>query len=468
MTPGDIATLAQSDELAFRVSFKGRRPAQHELYWRGLVLGHFDGTTWTQFAKNPDIETTKARLVSSPKEAKQRLTLKGEAIQYDIIYETSGQPWLFSLSPVVAIKYSAALYGNDFRIMAKDDLLEPLRLQLTSYPNALRAMTLSASEKRLALQLPDNQNPKTQQFVKQRLESSTSTQDFIQKVLNRYQNASFYYTLRPPTLDRHDSIDDFLFNSQKGFCAHYAGSFVYMMRSVGIPARVVVGYQGGAWNEKGEYLAVYQYDAHAWTEIWLKNKGWIRIDPTAMIAPERIETNLQSAMQKEGSFLEHQFLSSAKYQWLQGIRKQMDSTQYNWRKFVLGYDQNAQSNLIKTLFGNLSMLKIAWLIGGFFVALLFLWSLLLGLTKKHQTEAIEHQLYRRFCDLLEKRGIQRKISQSPTEYSRIAMNQLPELSVEIQRFSTIYSTLCYEDRASQNKKALIATLKRLVKVIKHK
>ncbi len=463
MTPGDIARLSQSDELAFRVTFSGARPPQHELYWRGLVLQHFDGNSWTQFADNPSPEVVKSRLRSSEKEVKNRLRKKGFGRQYEVIYEKSAQSWLFALSPVVDID-GDAIYSSDFNIMARQDVIEPMLLKLTSFPQALREVELSQSTRSLALQLPEKENKKSRALAKQLMAVANSKQDYIQKVLNLY-NEDFYYTLRPPVLERQNSIDGFLLGSKKGFCAHYAGSFVYMMRAAGIPARVIVGYQGGEWNEKSNYLTVRQYDAHAWTEVWLESQGWVRFDPTTMVAPDRVEKNLQTAVREEGSFLEGQILSSAKYQWLGSLRKQLDASQYAWRKFVLGYDEEAQVHFIKRLFGDISILKAALIASAIILSIIILWLVFLGLAKKHQHEAIEHQLYRRFCDILEKRGIKRQPAQSPAEFSQLASAQIPDLATEINAFSELYSTLCYEPDDQNKAQGHIDKLKKMIKVI---
>ncbi len=468
MTPGDIASLSQSDELAFRVTFSGERPPQNELYWRGLVLQHFDGKTWTQFADDPSPETVKSRLRSYEHDARKRLQKKGYGRAYDVIYEKSGQPWLFALSPVVAIE-GDAIYSSDFNIMARKNILEPMLLKLISFPQALREIDLPQAIRRLALQLPkvgkSEANRKSRALAKRLLESSVSQEDYIQKVLNLYKQ-DFYYTLRPPVLNSRNSIDHFLLGSKKGFCAHYAGSFVYMMRVAGIPARVIAGYQGGEWNEKSNYLAVHQYDAHAWTEVWLEGQGWVRFDPTTMVAPERVEQNLQTAVSEEGSFLEDQILSSVKYQWLGSLRKQVDATQYSWRKFVLGYDQEAQSHFIKRLFGEISLLKIGLIAGAIILSIITLWVLFLGLTKKHKHEAIEHQLYRSFCDLLEKQGIKRTPSQSPAEFSQRASAQIPELATEIRSFSELYTALCYDPDTQSKTHEHIDRLKKMIKAMR--
>lgn len=465
MTPGDIANLSQSDDLAFRVTFNGERPAQHELYWRGLVLQHFDGKTWTQFAADLSPEQLKHQLRAKAQDIKRSLVKKGFGRQYEVIYERSAQSWLFALAPVVDIQ-GEAIFGSDYRIMAREDVIEPLLVKITSYPEALKAVHLSARDRRLALQLPANENSQSKAMAERLYQQATSVDDYIQKVLNRYQQQDFYYTLRPDALPDKNSIDEFLFESKKGFCAHYAGSFVFMMRAAGIPARVVAGYQGGEWNEKGNYLAVHQYDAHAWTEVWLENQGWVRFDPTTMVAPQRVEQNLETAVQEEGSFLESQVLAPAKHKWLDGLRQQLDASQYAWRRLVLGYDKEAQSQMMQRLFGEFSVTKVAISVGAIFAGLILFWSLFLGLARKRQQEALEHRLYRRFCAVLAKKGINRELAQTPADYAQVASAHTPHLRESINSFTTLYTELCYAPTSDALRQTSLVKLESLLKTLK--
>ena len=465
MAPGDIANLSQSDGLAFSVKFLGERPKQNELYWRGLVLQHFDGNTWTQFADDLDSDAEKSALKSNLQAINDRLVRRGVRRDYEVIYEKSAQTWLFTLSPVVSIK-GDAYYGVDFQIIADQDVIEPILLTLVSYPQALRDIKLPEASRIKTLQLPEQGNAQSRALAQRLYQSSSSHQDYIGRVLTRYQQEPFYYTLRPPLLNRNNSIDDFLLNTKKGFCEHYAGSFVFMMRAVGIPSRVVIGYQGGEWNENGEFLAVHQFDAHAWAEVWLEGLGWVRYDPTTMVAPQRIEKNLETAVKEEGSFLEAQMFSMAKNKWSNQLRKRMDSIQYRWRRFVLGYDDQAQAQLLKRLFGEMSVQKIALIVGSIFSGIIGIWVLFLGLGRSQPGEAVEHQLYRRFCQLLEKHGVKRHPSQPPEDFSGMASAQLPRLKNEIEVFTQTYSTLCYAPGSQREHQRLISELKILLKKMK--
>ena len=463
MTPGDIADLSQSDELAFTVTFLGELPKQNELYWRGLTMQYFDGKTWSQSTLDPI--TTKHNLRSDRQSIRKRLVKKGFGRKYQIIYEKTAQPWLFSLAPVVDIQ-GEAYFGSDFRVMAHRDILEPLMLTLTSYPDALRDVELSEEDRKINLQLPENENPLSQELALQLLNKSSSKEEFIDKVMNRYREEKYFYTLRPPQLGNFSTIDEFLIESKKGFCSHYAGSFVVMMRAAGIPARIVTGYQGGKWNEKGKFLTVRQYDAHAWAEVWLENKGWVRFDPTQMVAPDRIERNLEAAVNEEGSFLEDQIFSMSKYSWLNTLQGKLDSTQYAWRRFVLGYDNDSQAAFLKRIFGKLTIQKIAMSVGGLFTGIILIWVMFLRLGRKVDKEATEHLIYRKFCKVLESKGISREPSQTPEAFSQMATVQLPSLVNEISTFTKMYSDLCYDPSGQSNKQEIIKRLKGLLGTIK--
>jgi len=301
----------------------------------------------------------------------------------------------------------------------------------------------------LALSLPLDGDKKTREAAKKWRAESTNDEDYVNKVMARFTEKEYYYTLKPPLLGDSDTIDKFLFETQRGFCVHYAGSFVYLMRAAGIPARMVVGYLGGEWNEEGKYLAVRQYDAHAWTEVWIQGKGWKRYDPTAMVSPSRVDSGLEDALAYEGTFLDGQLFSMQKLKWLDGIRQKMDSIQYGWRRWVLGYDGESQANLLQTILNKMSAVPLAALIGALFIGIFLFWFVMLGLFKRQRYESYEHQLYRKFCKRLAKHGIIREQQQTPSEFAVIASSQWPEKSDTIRSFSLIYQQICYVDNADQ-------------------
>ncbi|RTK99023.1 MAG: transglutaminase domain-containing protein, partial [Neisseriaceae bacterium] len=170
--------------------------------------------------------------------------------------------------------------------------------ELKRYPlKSWRKYQLPESEFDLqqALRLPSGYNPRARQLAQQWRTNSRTPGEVVDHALRYFNRQQFFYTLQPPLLGS-DSVDDFLFNSRRGFCEHYASSFVFLMRAAGVPARVVTGYMGGELNPVGGYLIVRQSDAHAWAEVWLGNAGWQRVDPTAAVAPARVQQDLASAL----------------------------------------------------------------------------------------------------------------------------------------------------------------------------
>ncbi|OQX15758.1 MAG: transglutaminase [Thiothrix lacustris] len=446
MAAGDIEKLSQSDALAFRVTFKGKRPAQPDLYWRGLVFNHFDGREWRQFERDLDPQQVQSALLTNYRWQADALRVQGEPVAYEAVYEKTGQPWLFTLTPTVEVE-GDVVRGADYRVMARQDLQAPFLLLAVSYPDSPRDLTLASELRQLALALPETGDMRTRDLA-QRLWRETGTAPaYLDKVLARFQEQRFEYTLKPPLLGERDTIDAFLFEAKRGFCAHYAGSLVFLMRAAGIPARVVVGYQGGEWNPAGEYLAIHQYDAHAWAEVWLAGQGWVRVDPTTRVAPSRTEQGLEAAMQAEGSFLADSVFSVRKIAWLNGIRQQLDTVQYGWRRWVLGYDGAEQAALLKALLGTFSVQGVALLMGGLLAAIGLLWLVLLGMTPRREREALEHQLYRRFCAALAKRGVLREPGDAPGVFAAQAAEALPAVAGVIREFTQVYEGICYAPAA---------------------
>ncbi|WGZ94761.1 MAG: DUF3488 and DUF4129 domain-containing transglutaminase family protein [Candidatus Thiothrix putei] len=463
MAPGDIEKLAKSGDLAFRVTFKGKRPAQHELYWQGLVLNHFDGREWRQFEQDYDTYQLKSVLLNHYRWNPDAIHVQGEAVPYEAIYETSEQPWLFTLAPTLEVT-GDVLRGADYRVMAQQALQAPFLLKAVSYPDAQRDVVLPDTLRDLALHLPATGDTRSRHLAQRLWRETGNPQAYIDAVLARFREQPFAYTLNPPGLGESDTIDAFLFDSQRGFCAHYAGSFVFLMRAAGIPARVVVGYQGGEWNEVGQYLAVHQYDAHAWAEVWLTGQGWVRIDPTNAVAPSRTEQGLEAAVQAEGTFLADSVFSARKITWLNGIRQQFDTVQYGWRRWVVGYDREEQAALLKSLLGTFSIGRTALVVAGLFAAIGLFWLLTLGITQRQAQAPPEQRLYRRFCEALAKRGIVREPGDAPGVFAAQAAAHLPALANVIQEFTQVYEGVCYAptadgQAATRRLKTLLAKLR---------
>ena len=253
-------------------------------------------------------------------------------------------------------------------------------------------------------------NPSTTAFAHQLLQQSSDASTLINLVLQTFRREPFRYTLEPPLLGR-DSVDDFLFTSRAGFCEHYAGAFVFLMRELGIPARVVTGYQGGALNPVDGYLEVRQSDAHAWAEVWLEKRGWVRIDPTAAVAPERIErkVSLRAPRGLLGGLIGFTPSGGA---WLPILRLNLDAIANSWNQWVLGYSPSRQKNLISSLgFGDVDWATLTALMFGCGSAVMAL--TMMPLLLRRTPMAPIDRIYLRFCRRLARRGLVRAIDEGP-------------------------------------------------------
>ncbi len=460
MAPGDIASLSQSDATAFRVAFNGARPDQNQLYWRGLVLSYFDGRTWTQFASALPVDELKQVLrVNRPDTG-----LHKDVLEYEVIYEKTRQNWLFTLPSVVNWE-GDAVPGFDYRLMAKQALNAPAAFTVFSDLELPRDNPLTPALRRLTLGLPQGQNLRAQAMAVKWRERVQSDKAYANRLMSYFRTQPFFYTLRPPVTGTDDTIDQFMFESRRGFCSHYAGSFVYMMRAAGIPARVVIGYQGGEWNEQGDFLTVREYDAHAWAEIWLDGEGWVRFDPTAMVAPQRVEQNLQAAVEGEGSFLEESTFSPVRISWLDGLRQKWDAVQYGWRRWVLGYDTQTQSRWLESWMGEVTMLRVALVFGVLFSSVLLTWLLVLGYFRVSDSASPGLRLYRKLCYKLEKQGLKRPPESTPGQFALMAASKLPEKGTDIREATQLYEALTYGAPTAEQEAHLLARFKAATKRI---
>ncbi len=460
MTPGDIANLSQSADLAFRAAFKGPRPAQNELYWRGMAMSHFDGKTWRPFVNPLPDREMRELLSNNLPQGESKSTDTSRKVDYELLLEASNQPWLFTLSTVTDITPDALL-GFDYRAIADQSLTAAKIYRVTSELNTARDLTLDPWVRELSLQLPNSGNERTRQLAKKMRVESPDAATYIDRVMARYTAEPFHYTLKPPTLGDEDTIDSFLFDSMRGFCAHYAGSFVFMMRAAGIPARVVVGYQGGEWNEEEMYFSVRQFDAHAWTEVWLPERGWIRLDPTARVAPNRVEQNLREAVKDEGSFLSDSPFAMSRYSWLSDVRRGWDATQYRWQKFVINYDSESQLEFLTALLGKLTSTRAALFVGACLIIIGLFWALALGMFRRAAPLPAHQKLYQNFQNLLTRKELPKDRAATPTQQALSASKMWPALADDLQSFVSEYNAICYEGQAASKEK-----LRRMRKLLK--
>jgi protein-glutamine gamma-glutamyltransferase len=449
MEPGSITDLGMSDELAFRVRFDGAIPPPAQRYWRGPVLTHTNGKRWTQ-SKNLDYQQQMAKPSYS-----------GQAYQYKLLMEPQNKNWVYALD--LPATYPQPLQRNaNYQLISPHELDKRSEYQLTSYP-LYNTGTITKIEYRDARQLPGAPSGKIKQLVEQLHGFKSSPEEFINHLLNHFRQEDFHYTLTPPLMEE-NPIETFLFETRRGFCSHYAAAFVYLLRTADIPARVVTGYQGGELNSAGNYLEIRQADAHAWAEVWLENKGWIRFDPTAAIAPERIERSIDTSLLAQGQPIQFSSPSEgalAAINLLKNVRQLWHSVDYNWQRWVINYNSANQSNFLSSFGIGDFRGMVYWM-----MAIVAIITALLSLYLFYQSpEPVDPGLkaYKKFLKKLAKAGYPKNPGEGPREFAeRIKLN-LPHHSDGIEAITSAFLAQHYgkypSPEGSQELKSLIRTLK---------
>ncbi len=327
MTPGDFAKLLQDDRPAFRVRFDDPPPPPGQLYWRGPVLWFFDGRTW-QRAPWAD------RTPPAP------LAAHGPTVRYEVTLEPTEHRYVFPLEHWTGVPdgLSASADGS---LLAPQRITQLSRFHMASAPQAVVEPQLARTPRHWALQLPDGYNPRTLELAAAWRRENDNPHALVRRALDLF-NREFHYTLEPPLLGR-DSVDDFLFETRRGFCEHYASAFVVLMRAAGVPARVVLGYQGGLHLRFGDYWLIRNSDAHAWAEVWIEGEGWRRVDPTAAIAPQRTETGAGGTAGGDG--LQRGWFARQ----LRDLRASTDWIRRGWNDVVLGFNALRQQQMLRPL-----------------------------------------------------------------------------------------------------------------------
>lgn len=439
MSPGNIAELVQSDELAFRATFEGDIPAYSDLYWRGLVLSYFDGDNQSWNQERPGLYGRTLRGSEGVTEWSDAMEYIGDPVSYSIIMEPTNRNWLFSLTLPKPTDLKRVGLVRDFRFYSFREIGTRFRYELTSYLDFRTDRNLSDFWRYRYTLIPKNDNPETKKLATAIRAGSDSPAEFLANVLRLYAD-DYVYTLRPPIVEGH-TIDEFLFESKRGFCEHFAGSFVYLMRAGGVPARVVVGYQGGEFNRRGSYVAVHQFDAHAWAEVWFENDGWVRVDPTSIVAPERITSGLESAVFGEDTFLADIGLSLMKFRstlWITELRLQIGAINHYWDAWVVGYTPSVQMSLLRQYFGDVDQTTIGMILVGTFFGILMITAAFLLLKRSHRKLAPVDQEYLRFCRILEGEKLERFLGEGPLDYATRAGEQRPDLAPGIRAVTNAY------------------------------
>lgn len=361
VTPGDIASLASSSDLAFSATFENTSeiPRAQSRYWRAMTLEHFDGKTWSVSDKRKQAEQQLAFLDRATPLSILAENGSSGAIDYQLIVEPTQQTWLFALEPSYPNNRENSISVStlfDYTLRANTPISSKKAFYLRYFPGARVTNGIGDFESQLNLQVSTNGNLKAREWGQALAKQYTNVQARVHAVMREFSQGGFRYTLSPNAMPV-DPIDSFLFEQRAGFCAHYAGAMVYVLRAAGVPARMVTGYQGGS-ELNDNVLQVRQYDAHAWVEA-LINGVWVRFDPTSMVAPSRLTFGLERALEELGESRQTTILrdigNSAFFATLQGWFQQLD---YSWSKWVLGFDNTAQTNMLEELLGSLTPQKM--------------------------------------------------------------------------------------------------------------
>jgi transglutaminase-like putative cysteine protease len=455
MAPGAMSSLAQSSAPAFRVWFRDPAPSQAQLYWRGPVLGAFDGRTWSRLPPAPRHRDGLPAL---------SLSVRGNPVRYQVTLEPSSTRWLFALEmprALPALSGNLALVSPELELTTAYPIEGRLRYEVASFVNFHLQATSQLDDGAQWLLLPYGFNPRALADG-HALRAEPDPVKRVGALLRRFRNENYVYTLEPPLLGR-DSIDEFLYGTRSGFCEHYAGAFVFLMRAAGIPARVVTGYQGGETNPIDGFVTVRQSDAHAWAEVWLAGRGWVRVDPTAAVSPERVQRGMASALPPPAPFGLGglmQFEPGAN-SLLAHMRFALGAVNNGWNQWVLNYSPERQRGLLQAAQSELlSWRSVA--VFGLGCALLFLGRML---RRRRESDPVD-ALYSALCQRLGLLGLPRAPSEGPNAYAaRLPAAALaPAARAAAEEFLRRYSGYRYARRTPDP--GLVATLKSLLSQIR--
>ncbi len=432
MSPGDLTELGLSDDVAFRVEFQGPPPGADELYWRGPVLSNFNGRTWSGEGVQ-----LRGQIVDT-------LKFSGDPIDYRVMLEPSGRRWVFALDmPAAWPDGEGILMESHYQLIRFPRSIRSRQdYNLTSYPTYYAGEVLTDAQRNVYLDLPDHNNPRSRELAARWSGNNSEPREIIRNALDLFRAETFYYTLTPPALGEH-TADEFLFQTREGFCEHYASAFTILMRAAGIPARVVTGYQGGELNPLGRYYIIYQSNAHAWTEVWLEDEGWVRVDPTAAVAPDRIRLGISG-----GSLAGQRSTEGfASLKWVRDLALAWDAANTYWSDWGLGYGPELQNALLRSL----GMARPHWskLIGlGAALLALLLGSLMIYLTWIYRTGQRTDPAARyfgKFCRKLSRAKVApRRPDEGPVDFGRRAAEAVPDASVTIGEITEAYVRARYE------------------------
>ncbi len=435
MSPGMISQLSNDNSIAFRVLFDPAPPPPVQLYWRGPVLTEFDGRTWF----NPNHKKTWQQIST-----RSRYHAGDAAVSYTVTLEPHQQRWLFALDLPAMLPVGSSL-SPDYEIIAHENVEQLLRYDMQSYPYYTLAQT-EVPPAHPYLQLPAAVGPQARVLAQEMLAKAGSKAAMVEQVLQFFRQQPFYYTRQPPLLPG-DPIDEFLFDSRRGYCEHYAASLVFLLRAAGIPARVVTGYRGGEMNPLGNYFMVRQSDAHAWAEVWLVGKGWQRVDPSAVIPASRTENQLDRLRFSPDSFSINS-LSWVRQAWRQ-LGFNWDLVNRAWNQWIIDYNNRRQQDFLRNIMTQFGFADIDWqtllitlLLSLFTILAGYAWWLLHSSKIKRPKDPIQCS-FTHYCHKLARSGLPRDATEGAWDFAQRAQLHFPEYSKAIIEITNLYNRLRY-------------------------
>jgi len=299
-----------------------------------------------------------------------------------------------------------------------------------------------------ALELPASISPAVRELAQSWVAQNSNSRAIINSALQFFRTQGFRYSLSPGEYKKND-LEQFLFHRRVGFCEHYAASFATLMRLAGIPARVVVGYLGGEYNDLGDFFLVRQADTHAWCEVWLPESGWTRVDPTNVVAPGRASLDLNSfldgriasgQMEPRRSAFIARLARSAIFT---NIRLAWETLNYQWDTRLLGFDADVQDVLLSSIgiakHGPYFLIVEVLAIAVVMLVIYFGWMQFGTRSRVNRVKV----LYERFCRKIARLGAQRDPWEGPSDFSMRAAQLLPDESERIRQISNTYISLRY-------------------------
>ena len=439
MAPGNLSQLTLSDAIAFRVDFHGEAPRRRALYWRGPVMWDFDGRTWR---------------LGNPRLADLEPHAGGTRVEYSVLLEPHNRNWLFALEFPASLPPQAR-YLDDGQVISLAQVRSRISYDIASVIESEPNPSESRQMLERARRLPPGFNPRATRLADRWRAASASDTEVLARAIEFFRSERLQYTTEPALLGR-DSVDEFLYDTREGFCEHFSSAFVFLMRAAGVPARVVTGYQGGDMNPVDGKFTVRQSDAHAWSEVFIAGRGWIRVDPTVLSVPLRLDAGLARALPAGNAM---PLLMRPELEWLRGLRYNWEALTHQWNLLVLGYNPDRQRELLSLLGVKgadwLELTSALLAVLGAFVLGLFAW-MLRGMVRPDPVQSAWNQ----FCRKLGAKGVTRSPHEGPRDYSERAARDLPSVGEPIRRIATLYMALRYGREQSATE---VVELRRMVK-----